>query len=146
MNASSVLTPAESLAGRATAALVPAPDRAEPRLRGRLVLAERVLEKIAAQAATEAGATSGRSGRLLGVGEPDPDARPQVDVDLSAISADLALKVGIAYPASIRNTTRQVREHVTRRVEQLTGVEVRRVDIDVTLLHTEQDDLPEVLR
>ena len=126
--------------------LAPSPVRAEPRLRGRLVLAERVVEKIAAQAAVEAGATSGRRGRVLGVGEADPDARPAVDVDLSAVSADLALKVGIAYPGSIRTATQQVREHVTRRVEELTGVDVRRVDIDVTLLHTEPDDLPKVLR
>jgi uncharacterized alkaline shock family protein YloU len=134
---------ADSDAGRV---VMPTAVRAEARLRGRLVLAEKVVEKIAGQAAAEVGATSGRSSQVLGVGDPDPDARPRVDVDLSAVSADLALKVGIAYPGSIRRATQQIREHVTRRVEELTGVDVRRVDIDVTLLHTEQDDLPRVLR
>lgn len=124
----------------------PLPARAEPRIRGCLVLAEKVIEKIASRAAVEAGATSGRTGRVLGIGAADPDATPRVEVELSAVSADLALKVGIAYPGSIRAATQQVRDHVTRRVEQLTGVDVRRVDIDVTLLHIDRDDVPRTLR
>lgn len=149
MNAISLTTPTApppDTAPRRAATLVPSPARAEPRLRGRLVLAEKVVEKIASQAAVEAGATSGRTGRVLKIGDSDSDARPPVDVDLSAVSADLALKVGIAYPGSIRGATQQVRDHVTRRVEELTGVDVRRVDITVTLLHTGQDELPKVLR
>lgn len=121
--------------------------RVEPRLRGRLVLAEKVVEKIAGQAATEVGAASGRSGRVLGIGgNADPDARPHVDVDLSAESADLALSIGITYPGSIRAATQAVREHVTRRVEKLTGVDVRRVDIDVTVLSIDLENAPRVLR
>ena len=110
-------------------------DVTEMRRRGRLVLADRVIEKIAGQAAVEVAATSGRSGGFLGLGaEADPGARPKVDVTLSAESADLALAVGIAYPGSIRRATQEVRDHVTERVETLTGVDVRRVDIDVTFL------------
>lgn len=105
------------------------------RRRGTLVVAERVLEKVAAQAATEVPSVSGRSGGFLGVGsDADPAARPKVDATLSAESADLSLSVGIAYPGSIRRTAAELRDHVTRRVEALTGVDVRRVDIDVTFL------------
>ena len=116
--------------------LRPAADGAAgPRRRGRLVLAERVIEKIAAQAATEVASTAGRSGGFLGLGaETDATARPKVDVALSVESADLALAVGIAYPGSIRRATQELRDHVTERVETLTGVDVRRVDIDVTFL------------
>ena len=148
MNAISLTTttPPVDTAPRRAATLAPLPSRAEPRLRGGLVLAEKVVEKIASQAAVEAGATSGRTGRVLGLGDADPDARPSVGVDLSAVSADLTLKVGIAYPGSIRDATQQVRDHVTRRVEELTGVDVRRVDITVTSLHTDRDNLPRVLR
>ena len=123
-------------------AAAPSPvDREEPRRRGRLVLPERVIEKIAGQAASEVAVASGRSGGLLGIGaDPDPAARPRVEVDLSAVSADLSIKVGIAYPGSIRAATQQLREHVTRRVEELTGVDIRRVDIDVTFLTTGPDD------
>jgi len=110
----------------------------EPAQRGRLVMARNVVEKVASQAAMEAVATSGRSRGLLGLGaKPDPGARPKVDADLSTNSTDLAIAVGLTYPCSIRTATQQIRDHVTRRVEQLTGVDVRRVDIDVTFLNAE---------
>lgn len=148
MNPANVISSAPAVhAPRRAAPTVALPGRVEPRLRGRLVLAEQVVAKIAGQAAVEAGAASGRSGRVLSLGgNADPNARPHVDVDLSAESADLALSVGIAYPGSIRAATQQVREQVTRRVEQLTGVDVRRVDIDVALLAADLDDAPRVLR
>jgi uncharacterized alkaline shock family protein YloU len=119
----------------------PAVGREQPRRRGKLVLAAKVVEKIASQAASEVSVASGRSGGMLGFGaDADTDARPKVHVDLSAASADLAIKLGIAYPGSIRAATQQVREHVTRRVEDLTGVDVRRVDIDVFFLTLDTDD------
>ena len=112
-------------------------SRDEMRRRGRLVLAERVVEKIAGQAATEVAAASGRSGGFLGIGaDADASARAKVDVTLSSDSADLSLSLGIAYPGSIRRAVQQVREHVTERVETLTGVDVRRVDVEVAFLTT----------
>jgi uncharacterized alkaline shock family protein YloU len=125
--------------------LRPAADTtAEMRGRGRLVLAERVIEKIAGQAATEVVATSGRSGGFLGLGSTsDAGARPKVDVSLSTESADLALAVGITYPGSLRRATQEVRDHVTERVETLTGVDVRRVDVDVTFLSVQDRSTPQ---
>jgi uncharacterized alkaline shock family protein YloU len=127
-----------------------ATGRADPRdarRRGRLVLAESVVEKIAGQAASEVNAAYGRSGGTFSFGtDADSDARPKVDVDLSADSADLAIKVGIAYPGSIREATQQIRDHVTSRVESLTGVDVRRVDIDVTFLAFAVDQPRKALR
>ncbi|WP_375423020.1 Asp23/Gls24 family envelope stress response protein [uncultured Friedmanniella sp.] len=118
-----------------------------PRHRGRLVLAQRVVEKVAAQAAAELSLTSGRSGGLLGFGsDADAGARPKVDVQLSGRSADLTLEVGIAYPGSIRSATHLVREHVTRRVEELTGVDVRRVDVEVAFLTSRAAGPARVLR
>ena len=134
-----------------TAPTLPAallPERDDPRNRGRLVMTKRVIEKVAGQAAAEVATTSGRTGGLLGIGATvDAGARPSVDVDLSAASADLSIKVGIRYPGSLRRAAQQVREHVTRRVEELTGVDVRRVDIDVTFLTLESGPRrPGVLR
>lgn len=115
-------------------------DRSEMRRRGRLILPGKVIEKIAGQAATEIGAAHGRSGGVLGVGsEPDPAARPKVEVDLSNDSADLAIAVGIPYPQSIRQATQQIRDHVINRVGALTGVQVHRIDIDVTFLRVGSD-------
>lgn len=123
------------------------PVPSEPRRRGRLVLAERVVEKIAAQAASEVASTAGRSGGFLGLrGGRAAGARPTVDVALSAESADLDLAVGIAYPGSLRRAAAELREHVTARVEALTGVDVRRVDIDVTFLAVEDGPARGVLR
>lgn len=133
------------------ASMRPAPgglgSTAEMRRRGRLVLSDKVVEKIAGQAAAEVAASAGRSGGFLGLGsEADASARPKVEVTLSAESADLALAVGIAYPGSIRRATQEVRDHVTERVETLTGVDVRRVDIDVTFLALADGPAPAVLR
>ncbi len=110
----------------------------EPRGRGRLTIGAKVLEKVAGQAAAETAASQGRSGGFLGVGaEVDPSARPRVDVDLVAEYADLTIKVGIGYPGSIRAAAQDIREHVTTRVHELTGVRVRRVDIDITFVTLE---------
>lgn len=136
----STLVRTPSRAGRAAPSVPPVPgpaEREEMRRRGRLVLAERVVEKIAGQAATEVAAASGRSGGFLGIGaDADPAARAKVDVTLSGESADLSLALGIAYPGSIRRAVQQVREHVTERVETLTGVDVHRVDVEVAFLTT----------
>ena len=43
--------------------------------------------------------------------------------------------MAVAYPVSIRQATDRVRERLTHRVGELTGVEVTRVDITVVALH-----------
>ncbi|HVK36067.1 MAG TPA: Asp23/Gls24 family envelope stress response protein [Microlunatus sp.] len=115
----------------------PAPvEGAERRHRGRLVLAEQVVEKIAGQVASEISAAGGRSGGFLGVGaHTDLSARPKVDVELAGRTATLAIEMAVAYPVSIRQATDRVRDRLTQRVGQLTGVEVTRVDITVVALH-----------
>ncbi|SEQ31433.1 Asp23/Gls24 family envelope stress response protein [Microlunatus flavus] len=126
---------------------LPVAGDAALRTRGTLVVAERVLEKVAAQAATEVPEVSGRSGGFLGIGtDADPAARPKVDVTLSSESADLSIAVGIAYPGSIRRAAAALRQHVTHRVEALTGVDVRRVDIDVTYLPVQEGTPRKALR
>jgi uncharacterized alkaline shock family protein YloU len=115
----------------------PAPaDGAERRQRGRLVLAKQVVEKIAGQVASEISAAGGRSKGFLGIGaHTDLSARPKVDVELAGRTATLAIEMAVAYPVSIRQATDRVRDQVTHRVGQLTGVEVTRVDITVVALH-----------
>lgn len=115
-------------------------DRDELRRRGRLVLSEQVIEKVAGQATAEVATASGRSGGVLGIGsDADTNARAKVSVDLSADSADLDIAVGIAYPGSLRDAAQQIRDHVTSRVHELTGVTVRRVDIDIAFLTATSD-------
>lgn len=112
-------------------------SRDELRRRGTTVIADQVFEKIAGQAASEVATSRGRTGGVLGIGsDADASARPKVDVDLSADSADFDIAAGIAYPGSIRAAAQEIRDRVTRAVHELTGVPVHRVDIDVTFLTT----------
>ena len=121
----------------AAAASTDAVDSDEMRGRGQTVIADKVFEKIAGQAASEVATSRGRTGGVLGIGsDANAAARPKVDVDLSADSVDLDLAVGIAYPGSIRTAAQQIRQRVSDRVHELTGVPVHRVDIDVTFLTT----------
>ncbi|QGN32103.1 Asp23/Gls24 family envelope stress response protein [Microlunatus sp. Gsoil 973] len=102
------------------------------RLRGRVQIPERVVQRIAAQAASEVAASGGRSGGFLGIGEhTDLDARPEVKVDLSSDAVHLAIELAVEYPTSLRSATQRVRDHVTEQVQQLTGIGVGRVDIDI---------------
>jgi uncharacterized alkaline shock family protein YloU len=114
-----------------------APDGpASPGSRGRLVLAERVVEKIAAQCASEIAEVGGSSRGFLGLGrQRDPSARPKVSVELTGGIATLSLELGIRYPASIAATTQRLREELRRRVTELAGVRVRQIDIRVGYLH-----------
>jgi len=109
----------------------------ELRRRGTTVIADKVFEKIAGQAASEVAGARGRSGGVLGIGsEADANARPKVGVDLSDDSVDFDIAAGIAYPGSIRAAAQQIRDRVSNTVRDLTGVPVHRVDIDVTFLAT----------
>ena len=103
------------------------------------MIADKVLEKIAGQAASEVGASRGRSGGLLGIGsEADADARPKVDVDLSRRLGRPRLAAGIAYPGSIRAAASRSATRSAAASQELTGVPVHRVDIDVTFLTDRQ--------
>ncbi|WP_165313087.1 Asp23/Gls24 family envelope stress response protein [Rothia halotolerans] len=104
--------------------------------RGHLVLAEKVVEKIAAQCASEITEVGGTGGGFLGMGrQNDPEARPKVSVELTGAIATLSIELGVRYPASIARVTQQVREELGRRVTELAGVQVRQIDIRVGYLH-----------
>lgn len=84
--------------------------------RGRTVVARQVISKIATQAA----------------GEVTPVTRPRAEVDeFRSGTATLEVQVDVPYPAPLRQTADQVRAQVIGTVGRLTGVRVRRVDIDL---------------
>ncbi|WP_269928610.1 Asp23/Gls24 family envelope stress response protein [Kocuria massiliensis] len=110
-------------------------SREAPENRGRLVIADRVVEKIAAQCASEFATVGGRGGGFLGVGgHADPESRPHVKVELTGSIAVLSVELGLEYPLPIEETTERVREALVRTVSRLAGVEVRQVDIRVKYL------------
>lgn len=115
--------------------------------RGKLVLAAKVVEKIAAQPASEVSAAGGTSGGVFGIGaKTDLSARPKVDVHLSGRTATVDVAVAVAYPTSIRKATDRVRRHIIDRVEALAGVQVTRVDVDGVAFHPSNDTSREGLR
>ncbi len=104
--------------------------------RGHLVISQHVMERLVSQVASEITQAGGTSGGLLGIGShPDLSARPAAKVELSGQKAAISLDIVLGYPTPLASTTDRVREHVVTKVQSLTGVEVTRVDIDVTGLH-----------
>jgi uncharacterized alkaline shock family protein YloU len=98
-----------------------------------LTIAHRVVEKIASRAASEIGSAGGQRRGLLG-SRHDMAARPKVDVNLTSAGATIAARIGLPFPASIRQTAADVRSQIADHVTRLTGITVRRVDVVVTWL------------
>ncbi|GAA2662241.1 Asp23/Gls24 family envelope stress response protein [Nonomuraea recticatena] len=101
--------------------LIPA-QRIPAEQRGRTRIEDRVVSSIALQAANEVEQVREVLHRR------SPAAR--VDGDLTTIRVDVALD----YPAPVRTIASEIRNHVARRVLELTGLEVAQVDVRVTSL------------
>ena len=116
------------------------PDFGEMGGRGQTVLATRVIEKIAAQVASDESSAGGSSGGFLGIGtRADLSARPKASVELSGNIATLSVEVGMLYPVPLRQSTEALRNRIATRVTELTGVDVRQVDIRISWLATGTD-------
>lgn len=101
---------------------------------GRLTISDRTVERIAAAAIGEVDGVGGSAARVLGVAVGRDEA-VQVTAVVGARTTSLAVRLSVAYPAPVARTTEAARAHVVRRVEELTGLAVTRVDITVTALH-----------
>jgi uncharacterized alkaline shock family protein YloU len=104
--------------------------------RGRTEIADRVLERIAARTLAEVDQAGGSVRRVLGVplGRDDPGGGPQVSAEVDGHLATLRMTISVAYPTPIRQVAHQLRERITTRVGELTGLQVRQVDITVASL------------
>ncbi len=111
----------------------PAEDQ-EPAQRGVTTLADQVVDRIAGQAATEVDAAGGAARRLLGValGSDDPHGPPHVRCHVDGAIVTVGVQLSVRYPEAIADVTDAVRRRIVDRVRQLTGLEVRQVDITVT--------------
>lgn len=95
--------------------------------RGATTIADRVVAKIAAQAAREA---------LDGV--PDGGEPPHASVLVHHDAARVRIGVELDYPCDIGARCGAVRRRVTQRVHALAGMEVPEVVVRVELLHSAQ--------
>lgn len=109
----------------------------DPGGRGRTVVADRVVERIATIAAREvAGVAQVGSTLERVVGRQYPKADAQVAGDRARISVEIA----VAWPTSLADVTAGVREAVRTRLEGLAGLQVDTVD--VTAARVVHDDAP----
>lgn len=112
---------------------------------GAIHISQDAVAKVAAQAASElpdvGGASHGMGrlpggDRLGGGGGPDLARRPKVAAHLDGTQAYLDLVVSVRWPASVPQATSTLRSHLHERVQQLTGLQVRTVNIQVVDLVT----------
>ncbi|WP_248964412.1 Asp23/Gls24 family envelope stress response protein [Sphaerisporangium perillae] len=113
-----------------------------PETRGHTGISDRVLEQIAARAVSEVEQVGGVAPRVLGVplGRDTEQTAPRVSGHVDGHLAILKVTLSVVYPAPIRQVVHRVRDHVVARVRELTGLEARQVDIDVTrLIHPAEE-------
>ncbi|MFJ9891091.1 Asp23/Gls24 family envelope stress response protein [Streptomyces sp. NPDC091287] len=92
--------------------------------RGETRIADRVVAKIAAQAAKEA------------IGEPPADgASPRATVTVHRDAARVRVSLELGYPSDIGRQCGAVRRRVAQRVKALAGMEVPEVAVQVERLH-----------
>ncbi|WP_341258475.1 Asp23/Gls24 family envelope stress response protein [Gordonia malaquae] len=106
---------------------------------GALVIADRVVEKIATRAALNVdgvvrhqdtvGSLLGAAGDRLGIGAD----LPRATVDSVGSARRLSLTVALTWPSEVTRLTREIRSRVADELEEYTGV--RPVRVDVTVRH-----------
>jgi uncharacterized alkaline shock family protein YloU len=124
-------------ADREGAELLPTPHAAVPAdRRGRTEISDRVVERIAGQAVAEAEHAAGAASRFLGIklGSDTQDTFAQATARVDGQLATIQLTLTVIYPHPVRQVTRAVRDQVISRVGELTGLDVRQVDIDIASL------------
>ncbi len=106
-------------------------ERIPAEQRGQLVLAQKVIERIAQAAAGEVSAVVSRSGqRGRRGGSPTVQAQARLDGTFARVHLSLAAR----YPEPIPDVVAEVRRRVCDRVRELAEVTVTSCDVDVTSL------------
>lgn len=104
--------------------------------RGSTTVADRVVAKIAAQAAREALRTGADAATLPRGGR----SRPKASVAVRNFSARVRVSVELGYPSDIGSQCGAVRRDVASRVKELAGMDVPDVTVDVERLHSPYTD------
>lgn len=114
--------------GAAAPAAMPAAGLPDPAERGRLDIAERVVERVATIAAVEVPGVNSVGSTLEGMlGRQYPKAKAQVAGSQARVSLDIA----VAWPSPLGRTAAAVRERVRTQLQSLLGLTVDIVDVTV---------------
>ena len=105
----------------------------DPAERGGLVIAERVVERVAGYAVTQVEGASAAPRRVLGVnvGDARPESEASVTARLDGDTATVDASISVTWPVSVRAVTDRVRRRVRDDVAAVTGVQVDHIDVDV---------------
>lgn len=116
---------------------------AEPAQRGRLEIADRVVERIATYAAGEVpGVTSDGSTLERVVGRQYPKASAQV----AGTRATVDLEIAVAWPFPLAKVAADVRDQVRSRLLDLAGLAADAVNVSAAkVVHTEPEPIRRVL-
>ncbi|MBX6386053.1 MAG: Asp23/Gls24 family envelope stress response protein [Microbispora sp.] len=94
-----------------------------PAARGTTTISDRAFTRIAEKLASEDEHVTGR-----------PHVSASVSGAVAAVHCDLAVR----YPTPVPHLAAKIREHIRRRMRELTGIAVENVDIDVVELVPER--------
>lgn len=116
---------------------------------GRITVDARVVAKIAARAVLEIPDAGGASPRVLGLNMPAAqplglrrtalDSLPKTSAVTDGALTSIDVTLSVRWPASVSDVTNSVRQHLVRRVNELTGLTVAEVNITVSALITRLD-------
>jgi uncharacterized alkaline shock family protein YloU len=108
--------------------------------RGSTVIRPRVVERVAGEVVRELAGAAGTGHRVLGytIGTPGMESAPTVHATVEGSVATVEVEMAVVYPAPVLEVSRRVRRQVILRVAELTGLDVRRVDISVVTMRVDQ--------
>jgi len=104
--------------------------------RGTTTILANVVARIAAQAAFEFAAVGSNAGGVLGIGSRrNFRSRPPPQGEPYGQRAILHLDLGLIFPTPLTSTIEDLRAHVSARVEELCGMSVGKITIDISWLN-----------
>ena len=111
------------------------PRPVDPKDRGRLVVADRVVERISVIAAGEVpGVVSTGSALDSALGH----RYPRAEADVAGQRANVHLRLAVAWPTPLATTAQGVRDRVRAQVNHLAAIEVDAVDVTIAqVVHEE---------
>ncbi|MEO7060747.1 MAG: Asp23/Gls24 family envelope stress response protein [Lapillicoccus sp.] len=113
---------------------------AAPGERGRTVIEEAVLESIAVRASGEVPGVVVQAGS--GLAKVIGHQYPKADADVAGTRARLRVDVAIRWPYPLADVTAQVRDSVTARLTELTGLTIDAVDVTAAKVVHDQRPTP----
>jgi len=117
-----------------------------PEDRGRLDVADRVVEKVAGHAVTLVPQATAAPRRVLGVnvGKAREESRADVDTQVHGDVATVQARIAVQWPRSVAQVADAVRGRISEEVSRITGVRVDHVDLEVTAMTTASPTQPRV--